>query len=102
MTKQIGISDEVYQELKGMKKGDLDSFTKVIESLLIGDAVLNEINKHFKSLEALMPNLEKPLEYIREGCIQFYQLPMSDQVDKKEDVSVLVATLFDEAMGLIE
>jgi predicted CopG family antitoxin len=43
MSKQVIVSDEVYQKLKSLKVGESDSFNKVISRLLVEDARLNEI-----------------------------------------------------------
>jgi predicted CopG family antitoxin len=101
MTKQIGISDEVYQKLKDMKRGDHDSFTKVIKSLLKEDTRLNEINECFERLKLLIPNLKHSTELIRVVWVRFYRSSHSKQEMTIKEIDSLIEMVSKEAINLI-
>ena len=101
MTRQIGISDKVYQKLKDLKGGGRNSFTKVIESLLKEDTRLNEINKCFETLKLLIPNLKHSTELMRVAWIRFYRLSDSKQKMKIKEIDDAIEKVFKEAVNLI-
>lgn len=102
MTKQIGISDEVYKKLETLKNGKKDSFTKVIDRLLEKDVVLEEINNCYKKLKILVPNLQESLEYMRVVTIRFYKLSPDDQKIKAKELNNIAVEYLNKAINLIK
>lgn len=84
MTKQIGISDSVYADLKSLKTGDKDSFSKVIARLIEGtDRKIKkeEILEEFRRLKC---NLLPAIDEKAWGIIEIMELFLLKAIDEKD------------------
>ncbi len=85
MTKQIGVSDSVYADLKRLKTGDKDSFGKVIGRLIEGKnrkTKKEEISEEFRRFKCtLSPIINEEAR----GIIEIMKLFLLKAIDEKDN-----------------
>jgi len=84
MTKQIGVSDSVYADLKSLKTGDKDSFSKVIGRLIEGTnrkTKKEEISEEFRRFKCTLSPIINEEE---RGIIEIMKLFLLKAIDEKD------------------
>ncbi|MBC8520426.1 MAG: hypothetical protein ISS94_03465 [Candidatus Syntrophoarchaeum sp.] len=84
MTKQIGVSDNVYTDLKKLKKGDKDSFSKVISRLIEGTNKKTEKEEISEEFQKFKCNLSPIIDEEAWGIIEIMKLFLLKSIDEKD------------------
>ena len=108
MTKQIGVSDSVYDDLKRLKKGEKDSFSKVISILIEGanrKTKKEKISEEFyKFKHDILPMIDEEAWGVIE-IIKFFLLTAIDEKDNKDKIRKIyeeISPILNQWEGLID